>query len=68
MAMNENTLKGTLDKVTGKIKETVGELTHNEELKRGGEADQVKGAARESVGHAQDAGQDAIDTVRKATK
>jgi uncharacterized protein YjbJ (UPF0337 family) len=66
--MNENTLKGTLDKLTGKIKETVGDLTHNEELKREGEADQVKGAARESIGHVQDAGEAAVDSVRKATR
>ena len=66
--MNENTIKGTLDKVTGKIKETVGDLTNNDSLKIEGQADQVKGAAREALGRVQDAGQGAVDAIRKATR
>jgi uncharacterized protein YjbJ (UPF0337 family) len=66
--MNEHNVKGTLDKITGKIKETIGELTHNDDLKREGQLDQAKGAAENAAGHAQDVGKNVVDTVVKAVK
>ena len=66
--MNEDTAKGTLDKLTGKVKETVGHLTGNEALENEGKLDQVKGAAQTTFGHAKDAGKDLGDSIKNATK
>ena len=66
--MNEDTAKGTLDKVTGKIKEGIGNLTNDEELKQKGKLEQVKGSAEQSLGNAKDAGKSIADGVTKATE
>ena len=63
--MDSNDVKGNLEKLGGKIKETVGELTGNEKLKNEGRADQVKGAAHDALGNIKESGRDATDTIKK---
>jgi uncharacterized protein YjbJ (UPF0337 family) len=63
--MDSNNVKGNLEKLGGKIKETVGELTGNEKLKNEGRADQVKGAAHDALGNLKETGRDAADTIKK---
>ncbi len=66
--MNEDTAKGTLDKLTGKVKETIGHLTGNEALEAEGKLDQAKGSAQSTVGHVKDAGKQIGETIDKATE
>lgn len=66
--MNEDIVKGNVDKVTGKIKEAVGHLTNNKELEAKGKLDQVKGSAEEAVGRAKDAGKGVAETIEKQTR
>ena len=65
--MNEDTAKGTLEKLAGKIKETVGHVTGNAELENQGKLDQAKGAAEKTLGHAKDAGKELGRSIDKAT-
>jgi uncharacterized protein YjbJ (UPF0337 family) len=62
--MNNDTVKGEAEKLGGKLKEAVGNVTHNDKLKTEGQAEQVKGTARKAVGHAKDAASDAVDYVQ----
>ena len=66
--MNEDTAKGTLEKLTGKVKETVGHITGNAELEAEGKLEQAKGAAQTTLGHAKDAGKELGHSVEKATE
>ena len=65
--MNEDTVKGTLEELTGKVKETVGHVTGNHELEAEGKLDQAKGAVQSTVGHAKDAGKELGHSIDKAT-
>lgn len=47
---NENQIKGKAKDIGGKVKETVGDATGNDEMKRDGQADQVKGKVQKKVG------------------
>jgi uncharacterized protein YjbJ (UPF0337 family) len=49
-----------IDKTKGKIKQAVGGLTGNKELKQEGEADELKGKAKGVVKDAKDAIKDAV--------
>lgn len=53
--MNRNTTEGKFDQFKGKVKQSVGEAIGNDKLANSGTADQVKGAAKEAWGNAQDA-------------
>jgi|SRR5580693_3113447 uncharacterized protein YjbJ (UPF0337 family) len=53
--MNTDKVEGKFDQVAGKIKQKVGETVGNQKLANAGVADQVKGAAKETWGHAKDA-------------
>ena len=59
--MNEDQIKGTLEKVKGNVKEAAGKLVGNESLEAEGKADQVSGAVQKKVGDVKDA----VDTVTK---
>ncbi len=63
--MDSNNVKGNLEKLGGKIKETVGELTGNDKLKNEGRADQVKGAAHDALGNIKESGRDAAEGIKK---
>jgi uncharacterized protein YjbJ (UPF0337 family) len=53
--MNTEKVEGKFDQVAGKIKQKVGEAVGNEKLANAGVADQIKGSAKETWGHAKDA-------------
>jgi uncharacterized protein YjbJ (UPF0337 family) len=63
--MNQQTVEGKFDQVTGKIKQSVGEAVGNQKLANSGTVDQVKGAAKESWGHAKDAANAVVDDHRR---
>jgi uncharacterized protein YjbJ (UPF0337 family) len=52
--MNTEKVEGKFDQVAGKIKQRVGEAVGNQKLANAGVAEQVKGAAKETWGHAKD--------------
>jgi uncharacterized protein YjbJ (UPF0337 family) len=64
--MNSDTIKGSLQKVGGRIEESAGVLVGDENLKVAGKEDQLKGAAREAWGNVKDAGNALIDRARAA--
>ena len=64
--MNQDTLKGTLQKIGGRIEESAGALVGDQGLKVAGQEDQLKGAAREAWGNVKDAGNALIDQARAA--
>ena len=59
--MNQDHIKGTAERVKGKVKEGLGALTGNNRLKQEGQVDQIKGQAH--VGNVKDAGRDLIDNT-----
>ncbi len=52
------------DQAKGKIKQAVGDLTDNGELKREGKADERAGKAKEAVSDLKDKADDLIDRTR----
>jgi uncharacterized protein YjbJ (UPF0337 family) len=64
--MNDDKIKGVLQKVGGHIEEAAGALVGDEGLKIAGQEDQIKGAAREAWGNLKDAGNSLIDHARVA--
>ena len=51
-------MRGTTDKVTGRVKQAIGALTGNEKLKRRGRADEHAGRIKQQA-------DDTIDAVRE---
>jgi uncharacterized protein YjbJ (UPF0337 family) len=47
---NDSTIKGKIDEVTGKLKQSVGEMTGNDSAANAGAAQQVKGHAEQAWG------------------
>ncbi len=64
--MNEDNIKGSLQKVGGRVEEAAGALVGDHDLKDAGREDQLKGAAREAWGNVKDAGNALIDRARGA--
>jgi uncharacterized protein YjbJ (UPF0337 family) len=58
--------EGAWDETKGKVKETVGDATDNEDLQGEGVADQVKGKAEQAWGNAKEAAEDVKEGVKKA--
>jgi uncharacterized protein YjbJ (UPF0337 family) len=54
------------DQAKGRVKEAVGSLTNNDDLKREGKTDRVAGEAKEKVGQAKDKVEEGIDKVKDA--
>jgi uncharacterized protein YjbJ (UPF0337 family) len=52
------------DQVKGKVKQAVGDLTGNEDLKKEGKADEKAGEVKEFVEGVKDKADDLIDTVK----
>ena len=52
--MNNEHVKGAVEKDEGKIKEAVGHITGDKKLENDGKVDQIKGAVRSAVGDAKD--------------
>ncbi len=65
MGVGDN-IKAAAAKATGKVKETVGDLTDNEKLVAEGKADQLKGEATEAKGDVKDAAKDVKHDVKDA--
>ncbi len=64
--MNDDKIKGVLQKIGGRVEEAAGTLVGSENLKIAGQEDQVKGSAREAWGNVKDAGNALIDRARAA--
>ena len=64
--MNNDTGKGTLQKIGGRIEESAGVLVGDQALKNAGREDQLKGKAQEAWGNVKDAAGDLIDRARAA--
>jgi uncharacterized protein YjbJ (UPF0337 family) len=47
---NKNEVRGKADQVKGRVKEAVGNLNNDEQLRKEGQADQGAGAVEESFG------------------
>lgn len=60
----ENKLKGKFDEVAGKVKQSVGEATHNDKLANKGTAQQVKGHAEQAWGSVKSATNDTAADAR----
>jgi uncharacterized protein YjbJ (UPF0337 family) len=52
------------DQAKGRIKQAVGDLTDDKDLKREGKADEAAGKAKQTVGNIKDKAEDVIDHVR----
>lgn len=52
------------DQAKGRIKQAVGDLTDDKDLKREGKADEAAGKAKRAVGNIKDKADDAIDHLR----
>jgi uncharacterized protein YjbJ (UPF0337 family) len=64
--MNDDKVKGALQKAGGHVEEAAGALVGDENLKLAGKEDQIKGEAREAWGNVKDAGDALIDRARAA--
>ncbi|MGE3344542.1 MAG: CsbD family protein [Vicinamibacterales bacterium] len=53
IAMNKNEREGKMDQVKGKVKEGVGHVTDDPNMKDEGQMDQTKGKVQEGVGKVQ---------------
>ena len=58
-----------LDQAKGRVKQAVGDLTDNDDLKNEGKADESAGKVKEFLGDAKDKADDLVDKVKdKVTK
>lgn len=57
-------MSGEADKASGRIKQAVGDLTDNDELKNEGKSDEAAGKAKDFVGGVKDKVDDAIDKIK----
>jgi uncharacterized protein YjbJ (UPF0337 family) len=64
MGGKDEQVQGTADKLKGKVKETAGEITNDEDLEAEGKADQLKGGAEKAWGKVKDAADDVKDAVK----
>jgi uncharacterized protein YjbJ (UPF0337 family) len=65
---NKNERKGTVDQAKGKIKQAVGTVTGDKDLKADGQVDESLGKAQAAVGRTTRKAGDAITRVGKAVK
>jgi uncharacterized protein YjbJ (UPF0337 family) len=64
--MNDDKMKGVLQKISGHVEEAAGALVGDQNLKNAGKEDQIKGSAREAWGNVKDAGDALIDKAKAA--
>ena len=64
--MNDDKVKGVVQKIGGRVEEAAGALVGDENLKLAGKEDQIKGEAREAWGNVKDAGEALVDRARVA--
>ncbi len=65
---NKNERDGKVDEAKGKIKQAVGDLTGNDDLKAEGQVDEAVGKAKTVIGGAQKAVGAAIENAGKSVK
>ena len=61
-------MSGKMDKVLGKAKEAVGDVTDNGKLQRDGKADQAVGTMKDKAGKAKGWVEDKVDDVKAKAK
>ena len=66
--LNKNELGGKIDQTKGRIKQAVGDLTHDDNLKAEGRADEAAGTVEAAVGQARRKVGEALESVGKAVK
>jgi len=52
--IRENGMDGQMDKVKGRVKQAVGDLTHNKRLKAEGKLDEFRGTVKNKIDKAAD--------------
>lgn len=57
-------MAGEGDKIKGRAKQAVGDLTDDEELEREGERDEAAGKVKDTIDDAEDKAEQAVDDVR----
>jgi uncharacterized protein YjbJ (UPF0337 family) len=65
---NKNERKGTVDQTKGKVKQAIGTLTGNDDLKAEGQVDETVGKVEAAVGRTSRKAGDAIKRVGNAVK
>ena len=65
---NKNERKGTVDQTKGKVKQAIGTLTGNDDLKAEGQLDETVGKVEAAVGRTSRRTGDAIKRVGNAVK
>jgi len=60
--MNNEHVKGEINKVKGKVKENVGHATGNSKMEREGILERVKGTIQRELGDLKDKGKEALDS------
>ena len=65
--MNKESLQGKAEKLTGRAKESAGNLTGNDRLKAGGARDQLKGELRDTWGAAKKTGHEAVKGAKEGS-
>ena len=65
---NKDQIKGKADQAKGRVKETVGDLTDNNELRGEGVADDIKGKAEDTFGNARRKVGNALDDLGEKIK
>ncbi len=64
--MNDDKVKGVMQKIGGHVEESAGALVGDQNLKDAGREDQIKGSAREAWGNVKDAGNALVDNAKAA--
>ena len=65
---NKNERDGKIDQAKGRVKQAVGDLTANEDLKAEGQVDEAGGKLEEAVGQLQHEAAEAIEKIGEALK
>jgi uncharacterized protein YjbJ (UPF0337 family) len=65
---NKNERQGKVDQAKGKVKQAIGTLTRNDELRAEGHSDETVGKVEAAVGRTHRKVSDAITRVAKAVK
>ena len=65
---NKDERDGKIDQAKGRVKQAVGDLTKDKDLKDEGRADEAKGKVKEAVGEIRRKAGEAIEEVGKTVK
>jgi uncharacterized protein YjbJ (UPF0337 family) len=65
---NKNERDGKIDQAKGRVKQAVGDLTDNDDLKAEGQVDEAGGKVEEAVGQLQQDAAEAIEKIGEAVK